>query len=46
MHQLEEGGNLLHNVDFRQAYATLLENWMGLDSKPIIGGTWEKLDFM
>ena len=46
MSQLEEGGNLLHNVDFRQAYATLLENWMGLDSKPIIGGTWEKLDFM
>jgi len=43
---LEEGGNLLHNNDFRSTYATLLENWMGLDAKPIVGGNFEKHSFI
>jgi uncharacterized protein (DUF1501 family) len=43
---LEEGGNLLHNNDFRSTYTTLLENWMGLDAKPIVGGTFEKHGFI
>ncbi len=44
--ELEDGGNLQHNNDFRSTYTTLLENWMGLDAKPIVGGTWEKLGFI
>ena len=43
---LEDGGNLLHNVDFRSAYTTVLEKWMGLDAKPIVGGSFESLDFL
>jgi len=43
---LEEGGNLLHNNDFRSTYATLLGNWMGLDAKPIVGGSFEKHGFI
>ena len=43
---LEDGGNLLHNVDFRSAYTTLLESWMGLDAKPIVGGSFEPLGFL
>ena len=43
---LEDGGNLQHNVDFRSAYTTLLERWMGLDAKPIVGGSFEPLDFL
>ena len=43
---LEDGGDLLHNVDFRGVYATVLERWMGLDSKPIVGGTFEQLEFL
>jgi uncharacterized protein (DUF1501 family) len=43
---LEEGGNLLHNNDFRSTYTTLLENWMGLDAKPIVGGSFEKHGFI
>ena len=39
-------GDLQYNNDFRGLYATLLERWMGLDSKPIIGGTFEQMDFM
>jgi len=39
-------GDLHFNNDFRSTYATLLERWMGLDSKPIVGGTFEQLDFL
>jgi len=39
-------GDLHFNNDFRGLYATLLERWMGLDSKPIVGGTFEQLDFL
>ena len=39
-------GDLKFNNDFRGMYATLLEKWLGLDSKPIVGGTFEQLDFI
>src|SRR5215510_4259610 len=37
-------GDLQFTYDFRGLYATLLEQWMGLDSKPIVNGTFEQLD--
>jgi uncharacterized protein (DUF1501 family) len=39
-------GDLRYNNDYRGLYATLLENWLGLDSKPIVNGSFEKLDFI
>ena len=42
--QLE--GDMHFNNDFRGAYTTLLEDWMGVDAKPIVNGTFEKLEFM
>ena len=44
--KLEDGGNLQHNVDFRSPYPTLLDRWMGLDAKSIVGGDFETLDFI
>ena len=44
--ELEDGGNLQHSLDFRSAYTTLLERWMGLDAKPIVGGSFEQIDFL
>jgi uncharacterized protein (DUF1501 family) len=38
-------GDLHYNNDFRGLYATLLERWLGLDAKPIVGGAFEQLDF-
>ena len=35
-------GNLQFNNDFRGLYATLLEDWLDLDSKPIVNGSFEK----
>jgi uncharacterized protein (DUF1501 family) len=42
----EEGGNLKFGMDFRSVYATILEDWMGLNPTPIIGGSFEKVRFL
>ena len=39
-------GDLHFNNDFRGVYTTLLEDWMGVDAKEIVGGNFEKLDFI
>ncbi len=39
-------GDLVPNQDFRGVYSTLLEDWLGLDAKPIVGGSFEKVDFI
>ena len=39
-------GDLVPNLDFRGVYSTLLEDWMGLDAKPIVGGSFEKIDYL
>ena len=43
--KLDEG-DLRWNNDFRGTYATLLETWMGLDAQPILGGSFEQIDFI
>src|SRR5215813_12443817 len=43
--KLDEG-DLQWNNDFRSTYATLLEQWMGLDSKAILRGSFEQFDFI
>ena len=39
-------GDLHFNNDFRGTYATLVENWMGLEAAPIVGGVFEQPDFI
>ena len=39
-------GDLQFNVDFRSAYSTMLEKWLGLDPDPIVGGQFERLAFL
>jgi uncharacterized protein (DUF1501 family) len=39
-------GDLHYNNDFRGTYATLLEKWLGLNARPIVGGSFEQLDFI
>ncbi len=39
-------GDLRFQVDFRSVYGTIVERWLGLDSQPIVGGNFEKLDFV
>lgn len=39
-------GDLKAGTDFRQVYATALENWMGAKAEPILGRNFEKLGFI
>jgi uncharacterized protein (DUF1501 family) len=39
-------GNLKYNNDFRSTYTTILENWLHLDAKPIVNGSFEKFAFV
>jgi uncharacterized protein (DUF1501 family) len=36
-------GDLRRSLDFRQVYATVLEDWLGLPGKPALGGEFAKL---
>lgn len=37
------GEDLKHTIDFRGIYGTLLEQWLGLDPTPIVGGHFEQV---
>ena len=39
-------GDLHFNNDFRGLYSTLLEKWIGLDAKSVVGGAFEQMDFI
>jgi len=39
-------GDLHFNNDFRGLYSTLMEQWMGLDAKPVVNGTFEQMAFL
>ena len=44
--QQEEGGNLRYNMDFRSIYTTIVEDWFKMDAQPIVGGSFEKVNFL
>ncbi|MFN8522827.1 MAG: DUF1501 domain-containing protein [Chloroflexota bacterium] len=37
------GGNLSFSMDFRTIYASILERWLNIESRPIVGGNFEQL---
>ena len=39
----EHGEDLKHTVDFRGVYGTVLEQWLGVEAKPIVGGQFEQI---
>jgi uncharacterized protein (DUF1501 family) len=32
-----EAGNLIHATDFRTVYAAVLDKWLGIDAKAVLG---------
>lgn len=38
------GEDLRHTFDFRGLYGTVLEQWMGLDPVPLVGGAYEQIE--
>ena len=41
-----EQGDLVPDTDFRGVYSTILEDWLGLNATPIVGGNFEKPKFL
>ena len=39
----EHGEDLKHTIDFRGIYGTVLEQWLGVEAKPIVGGQFEQI---
>ncbi|OAI45875.1 hypothetical protein AYO44_02445 [Planctomycetaceae bacterium SCGC AG-212-F19] len=39
-----EDGNLKHHTDFRQVYASVLDQWLGVRSKDVLGQEYKALD--
>ena len=39
-------GDMAYNNDFRGLYATLLDDWMGVDPNPILGGNYEQFEMI
>jgi uncharacterized protein (DUF1501 family) len=38
-----EQGDLVPNWDFRSDYTAIVEDWLGMDAKPIVNGNFEKM---
>jgi uncharacterized protein (DUF1501 family) len=36
--------NLKHHTDFRQVYATVLDKWLGVNSKEVLGQEYKPLE--
>lgn len=44
---LDDNGDLIYEIDFRQIYATVLDKWLGVDDKSILfNKSFEKLRFI
>jgi len=41
-----DAGDLKHNTDFRSLYATLLDQWLAVDSKTVLGSKFEHLQLL
>ncbi len=41
-----DDGDLKFHTDFRQVYATILNNWLGCDSEKVIGASYEPLPIL
>jgi uncharacterized protein (DUF1501 family) len=44
--ELDPAGNVKFKVDFREAYATILDRWLGADSKAILGAQYPDVGFL
>lgn len=43
---LDPDGNVKFKVDFREAYATILDRWLGADSKTVLGSQYSNIGFL
>lgn len=43
---LDNNGDLIYTIDFREIYATILENWLQVNDASVLSKSFNKLDFI
>jgi uncharacterized protein (DUF1501 family) len=43
---LDQAGNLKFKLDFREVYATILDRWLGVDSRTVLGAQYQNVGFL
>jgi uncharacterized protein (DUF1501 family) len=43
---LDPAGNMKFTVDFRSVYGTLLDRWLGVDSRSVLGAAYDNVGFL
>ncbi|MCI0485218.1 MAG: DUF1501 domain-containing protein [Blastocatellia bacterium] len=43
---LDNAGNMVFNVDFREVYATILDGWLDVDSNEVLGAQYPNVGFL
>ena len=46
LEDLDKNGDLKYSIDFREVYATILNNWMQVDDEKILNKSFSKLGFI
>ncbi|WP_241492502.1 DUF1501 domain-containing protein [Lacinutrix himadriensis] len=46
LNQLDKNGDIIHTVDFRSIYATILDKWLEVDDVKILNKSFSKLNFI
>ena len=46
LNQLDKNGDIVHTVDFRSIYATILDKWLAVDDVMILNKSFSKLNFI
>ncbi|MGZ5819261.1 MAG: DUF1501 domain-containing protein, partial [Burkholderiaceae bacterium] len=46
LNRLDGSGNMSYAVDFRSAYATILDQWWGMNPAAVLGGKFQSLDLI
>ena len=46
LNQLDKNGDIMHTVDFRSIYATILDKWLAVDDAKILNKSFSKLNFI
>jgi uncharacterized protein (DUF1501 family) len=41
-----DNGDLKHHTDFRQVYATVLEDWLACESESVLGGQYKPMPIL
>jgi uncharacterized protein (DUF1501 family) len=44
--KLDDNGDLVFGIDFRSVYGTILDRWLGSDSRTVLNGSFEQLPIL